>query len=1415
MSSGSKGGASTTNEYHGTLAGALGEGPAYSLEWIVFGGKTVWSGPLSKPVGADYSAIFLTGVGPAYFYWGTETQAADSVLASFKLQPAYRGWVYLVLVDCSFGVSGETAAPTIEVCWSRAPNQLIISNGTEQIDGNDTCNPAAVAAEILTSWNFGGLPSDKLNAASFVTLSNDLAAETVAGTNRISSSVAPFWNEKTNMKSALADLSSVSNAWLRMGADGRIEAGRRIRTGVVAGATALTHDDVDSAHFETEDASALPNSFSIEFRNADKHHKGDARTVDNTASVRSTGIVRRKTASRQLLTHEAQVFAHGADLLRAAAYPKTTLELEVKRGKAVNSDGTKLRPGDYFTFPVEEQGEASDIRLFFILRRSFDKTGPITITGELETNGAVQVVVPTPVINVADDATPPVNYSRIVSLDSDVTGDSPSVVAFAARPADMAFWYIVQYCKTVAGDYAEIGRQPAFALPLNLVAAFSNVATTLRVSLLTGSNGVDPRRDSTYLTNWNGGAGEAAMDSMVICLIKKDGGGNIVAKPDGKPWVEFLSVAGPVSAVATDTFDVPVLRARRNTVAAEFSAGSFPDSWATYEVWCAPIENVSFLWHPDFEAPNVALDPSYFRMIPFGNAGLYDPDTAYAEHVRRVADAVTLAEFYPQTSAAYVPQITVVVPDATPAAATDLAAIAGTGKAIGLTWTAIPGAVEYKIFRGTTSDPAASTEIAEQAYPRFVDVTVDVDVPYWYWISGVSAGELIGEKSNSAAITPRGVGGPNAILTNEAHLVPADSAGVVSSFAGASTEIKIYEGVVDSSADWTVTKADTDCTSALVGRVVTVSALSADVGYVDITAARTGYDSIVRRFTITKSKAGTGGTNAKLVVLTSDTQTVQYAKAAPTTPVPATINFTATGQNLAGSPTFSVTSGSATLTVTGTTCAVDVSSMLSEAITVKVVWDGVEDYISIVKVREGYDGVAGNDVIIEYSVDGASWHSTFTVGDLYQHQKVGTTGTFTAAMKIIGDDGTPGDNAYFYFKFSNDGGATFTASGGDVVGKYIGTYSSNSATPSTLVGSYTWILLQGYVETTPPTDPAAPTLNTSSAYLAGDGTALSRLVINVPAMPTGGYIMNVLYRKNGSTGWIVADQWDNNRNPTPRTSTIDDLAPNMSYEVAVQVFTFDLAPSAIVLATGSPFTAPNKSSGPANPTGFVGHAPDSSYPIAAKYWGSTQIYGMTVTFTRSADRDVANYEFGISGSTGTPPSSADTIVDGTAEKVFFYSGTTTSQRLWVRTRDRTGNYSDSGNWTDTGIWINFTLALAAGSMSEQSSANVSMSGVKTGSGSSVRQVLAKYDENMVTSPLTGGAASEIFALDISNRGFSAHPDVGSVQVESDDNVLGRYLAVDGATSTSTTAYIKLWTRDASNIGASAQYRCQISLTEYA
>jgi hypothetical protein len=108
--------------------------------------------------------------------------------------------------------------------------------------------------------------------------------------------------------------------------------------------------------------------------------------------------------------------------------------------------------------------------------------------------------------------------------------------------------------------------------------------------------------------------------------------------------------------------------------------------------------------------------------------------------------------------------------------------------------------------------------------------------------------------------------------------------------------------------------------------------------------------------------AGANGSNAKAAFLSASSQVFQISKTAVATP--ANLTLTAYGQNVTGSPTFSVTSGTAMLTGTGNTRDVTAASMITDSVTVQMTWDGQTDFITIVKVREGADGLSGITAII-------------------------------------------------------------------------------------------------------------------------------------------------------------------------------------------------------------------------------------------------------------------------------------------------------------------------------------------------------------------------------------------------------------------------------------------------------------------
>ena len=65
------------------------------------------------------------------------------------------------------------------------------------------------------------------------------------------------------------------------------------------------------------------------------------------------------------------------------------------------------------------------------------------------------------------------------------------------------------------------------------------------------------------------------------------------------------------------------------------------------------------------------------------------------------------------------------------------------------------------------------------------------------------------------------------------------------------------------------------------------------------------------------------------------------------------------------------------------------------------------------------DGEDGEGLVVQYSSDKQSWHDTFVEGsDIYMRQKVGENGTWSAPMRIVGEDGQAKDGIYTDFQFA-------------------------------------------------------------------------------------------------------------------------------------------------------------------------------------------------------------------------------------------------------------------------------------------------------------------------------------------------------------------------------------------------------------
>lgn len=347
------------------------------------------------------------------------------------------------------------------------------------------------------------------------------------------------------------------------------------------------------------------------------------------------------------------------------------------------------------------------------------------------------------------------------------------------------------------------------------------------------------------------------------------------------------------------------------------------------------------------------------------------------------------------------------------------------------------------------------------------------------------------------------------------------------------------------------------------------------------------------------------------------------------------------------------------------------------------------------------------------------------------------------------------------------------------------------------------------LDTTPPADPAAPTFNSSGTYNTGDGTVLSYIVVNLPAMPAGAVVLNILYRRNGASGWILADQ----KSSGGGTVRIDDLSPGIHYEVAAQAFSAYSYASAIVAATGTPFLAPNKSSTVSAPTGGT----ISADGVSPKLITGTQVYlyGSVIAWNISVDNDIAFYEVKATftnsdGAVDYTWTSYDGVSTGIQQvrdaRITLYNSTNVSGFVRVRAVNRSGVASA---WLYIGN-ANSASSLGAGTIAVQNKNAVAVTGITTGAGGSQRKVVARQPI-YGTIAVTGGAASETVNFSLTNYGFSVRPDAGWLQSADWDRLLIRYDIDD---STSTNAVLRLTMADGTNLPTLASLEVTGEFVEY-
>ena len=313
-----------------------------------------------------------------------------------------------------------------------------------------------------------------------------------------------------------------------------------------------------------------------------------------------------------------------------------------------------------------------------------------------------------------------------------------------------------------------------------------------------------------------------------------------------------------------------------------------------------------------------------------------------------------------------------------------------------------------------------------------------------------------------------GVDAVTAFLTNESHTLPSQNDGTVVSFAGAVTDMEVFEGTTNKNSVYAFSRtSSTSVSSSISDNTITITSMAHDSGSVIITAVSESV-SLSKTMTLSKSKQGTAGlpgAAAKLLTLSLDSQVFAFPSASSSTPEDNDILIIVNQQNLSGTigggditikdsggltlidPTFvaDVTSGtgqvSGSLTFSGTVGG-DKTKL---PLTIEVAKDGLEDTIKIFKIDGGNEGQDGADAVTAFltneshtfAADSTGAIAVFTGGETDMEVFEGITNK-TSVYTISRTDGTgvtstiDGNTVTISAMAHDSGSITVNASSGSV-----------------------------------------------------------------------------------------------------------------------------------------------------------------------------------------------------------------------------------------------------------------------------------------------------------------------------------------------------------------------------------------------
>ena len=360
------------------------------------------------------------------------------------------------------------------------------------------------------------------------------------------------------------------------------------------------------------------------------------------------------------------------------------------------------------------------------------------------------------------------------------------------------------------------------------------------------------------------------------------------------------------------------------------------------------------------------------------------------------------------------------------------------------------------------------------------------------------------------------------------------------------------------------------------------------------------------------------------------------------------------------------------------------------------------------------------------------------------------------------------------------------------------------------------VITAGPIDPTAPSTPNAPTFVSESSYLSSDGGTFAKITVAAPALPAGARVNQVLYRVSGSTNFLIAGELTAAGN-----ATIDDLTVGAAYEFAIRAVSFSNVLSAVSSTLSR--TAPSNTTAPAAPTALTYiSGTNAAFARPPETLGGIVAFSVRVNWTPPSDKSVLSFEAVMSSADTDAAADAEYALgsffrEATPEAIFSSLGIF-SDFVRVRSVDRTGQKSA---WAGGGTNLSTLWGVPAGTMMNQDSSAVTITGgtatlssatisagsatlatartasliVAPSAATNPRAQLAIYAGSDVKN-MTAGTPTDTLDVDITNRGFTAKPDWGLIQIY-DTNYLGVY-DFDTASS-STNARFVLFSVDGGNL----------------